>query len=388
MVVGDRVKVQKNIYFYAIKGNKMTEQFHRFKKFYQDGNFEALLSEEKGIYWLKLRSISRKALMIDFCNYAQIDCKNIKTNKLFEYIYQKKINKKALDKFIAKKYKEERLTRKKKEAEITSELYKLKVFDWGGLYQNNLERTIVNNYIKKIDKFSLLNKKIEGEIHESMRSYVLSPWYNHWTSILIEDIFKDHKKVTPTIGLVKKIDFFIENIPFDLKVTHFPDGFMQAKRKELGLNTELQELKKFAREKGIKYNHQQKDKSIFIELLTRFDESMDTDIKQFWKKFCHTRRSIIKATIQNPKELICWLYEQQGERRFDSSNRLFLILVDENNLEESWKMKRNINLLKTNIKKYLDHFNLKDMKELKINFKWKDGKQYSAFSDLIFINKK
>ena len=143
---------------------------------------------------------------------------------------------------IKKKEKKEKVLKLK----LISELYKLKVFDWGGLYQNNLERTIVNNYVKKIRNFNLLNQKVESEIHESMRSYVLSSWYNHWTSILIEDIFKDHKKATPAIGLIKKVDFFIKNIPFDLKVTYFPDGFMQMKRKELGLSTEIQELKKFA----------------------------------------------------------------------------------------------------------------------------------------------
>ena len=77
---------------------------------------------------------------------------------------------------------------------MISELYKLKIFDWGGLYQNNLERTIVDNYIKKIKNFDVLMDKIDNEIHESLKGYVLCSWFNHWTSILIEDIFKGHKK--------------------------------------------------------------------------------------------------------------------------------------------------------------------------------------------------
>ena len=256
------------------------------------------------------------------------------------------------------------------------------------MYQSNLERTIVNNYVKKIKKFSILTKKIEGEIHESMRSYVLSSWFNHWTSVLIEDIFKDHRKVTATVGLIKKIDFFIGHVPFDLKVTYFPDGFMQKRRKELKLKTELQELKTFAIKKGIKYNQNQKDKLIFKELLIRIKESIDPETKKFWKQFNHRRKKIIKETIKQPKKLIRWLYENQGDRRFDAANRLFLILIDEENLEESWKMKRNIDLLKSKINYYLNHIDLKNNQKLKVEFKWLDERRYSVRSDVVFITKK
>ena len=55
-------------------------------------------------------------------------------------------------------------------------------------------------------------------------------WYNHWTSIIIEDIFKDHANVLPAVGLVKKIDFFVRDVPFDLKVTYLPEGYLKEKR--------------------------------------------------------------------------------------------------------------------------------------------------------------
>jgi len=365
----------------------MANKFNHFKQLYQDNKFDVLLKEKGAIYWLKLRSISRKVLMVEFCELANIDYIDIKGIKLFEHIYNKQPSEQLLDKFIEEKYQEERAERKKGETKLISELYKLSVFDWGGLYQNNLERTIVDNYIKKIKDFELLNKKIESEIHESMRSYVLSSWFNHWTSILIEDIFKDHKKVRPTIGLIKKVDFFVGDTPFDLKVTYFPDGFMQVKRKELGLSTEIQELKRFARETGIEYNRKQKDKLIFIELLMRIKESVDLETKKFWKQFNNIRKKIIKDTIKNPKTLIGWLYEEQGERRFDAANRLFLVLIDENSLEESWKMKRNVDLLKDKINDYLNNLDLKNTKQFEITFDWKDGRKYSALSDAVFITK-
>lgn len=365
----------------------MTNKFSHFKQLYQDNKFDVLLKEKEAIYWLKLRSISRKALMVEFCELVNIDCVDIKGTQLFEYIYNQQPNEDVLDKFIEEKYQEERAERKEGETKLISELYKLQVFDWGGLYQNNLERTIVDNYIKKIKDFDLLAKKVEGEIHESMRSYVLSSWFNHWTSILIEDIFKDHKKVTPTIGLIKKVDFFIGDIPFDLKVTYFPDGFMQMKRRELGLSTEIQELKRFAREKGIKYDRKQKDKIIFIELLTRLKESVDPETKRFWKQFNDTRKKIVKDTIADSSTLIRWLYEEQGERRFDAANRMFLVLISGESLEESWKMKRNVDLLKGKINSYLDSLDLKNTKQFEITFDWKDDRKYSALSDMVFITK-
>jgi hypothetical protein len=381
-----RAKEQESIYFYAMNKN-MANQFNHFKQLYQDNKFDVLLKEDGAIYWLKLRSISRKALMVEFCELANIDCADIKGPKLFEHIYNQKPSEKLLDKFIDEKYEEERAERKEGETKLISELYKLQVFDWGGLYQNNLERTIVDNYIKKIKDFDLLTKKVEGEIHESMRSYVLSSWFNHWTSILIEDIFKDHEKVTPTVGLIKKVDFFVGDVPFDLKVTYFPDGFMQMKRRELGLSTEIQELKRFARQKGIKYDRKQKDKVIFIELLTRFKESVDPETKKFWKQFNDTRKKIVKDTIAKPDTLIRWLYEEQGERRFDAANRLFLVLMDEDSLEESWKMKRNLDLLSDKINSYLNKLDLKDTKQFEITFDWKDGRKYSALADVVFITK-
>ncbi|MBI3305814.1 hypothetical protein HYZ82_01620 [Candidatus Nomurabacteria bacterium] len=362
-------------------------KFKHFKQLYQDNKFDVLLKEDGSIYWLKLRSISRKELLVEFCTLAKIDCSNVRGTALFEHIYEAKPSEELLDKFIAQKYLAERSERKANETTLVSELYKMKVFDWGGLYQNNLEKTIVDNYIKKIRSFDLLNEKIENEIHDSMRGYVQSSWYNHWTSILIEDIFKDHKKVTPTVGLIKKVDFFIGDIPFDLKVTYFPEGFMTASRKAGGLPTELQVLKRFVKTLGIKYNREQKDKALFAELLARVEESQKPEAKKFIAEFRKTRWSMIQRVIKEPQKLIKWLYEEQGERRFDAANRLFLVLIDKNNLEESWKMKRNLDLLKDTINGHLDKFNGKEAEKLKIEFDWMDGKRYAALSDVIFVIK-
>lgn len=140
-------------------------QFDRFDRLYRENKFDALLKEKGAVYWLKLRSISRKALLVDFCAVVGIDCRGAKAVNLFKHIYNRHPSENLLDEFITGKYKENRAERKKDEPKLISELYKLQAFDWGGLYQSNLERTIVNNYNKintYLDKLILKDmKKLE-----------------------------------------------------------------------------------------------------------------------------------------------------------------------------------------------------------------------------------
>ena len=63
---------------------------------------------------------------------------------------------------------------------------------------------------------------------------------------------------------------------------------------------------------------------------------------------------ILKEAVENPHGLAKWLYENQGEMRFGSENRLFLVLVDTDDFTGSWKLKRNMDLLEPIIKNYLD----------------------------------
>lgn len=357
--------------------------FSTLMQYYNENNFEEIFKHEKGKLFLKLRSISRTLLLKEFAQKNTIDISGIPARKMFEFIFDKNIPENKIESFILDTYKIDRQSRKSNEDWIYSQLYKLKIFDWGGLYQNSLEKTIVNNYIKRIQDFDELNKKIENEIHASMRGYVLNSWYNHWSSILIEDIFKDHSKVLPTVGLVKKIDFFWKDFPFDLKVTYFPEGFMDEKRREKDLKPELTKLKNFARKYNIPFDRNGDSKSIFSELLARITESRTKESIEFIKEFHAERTNIILEAEKKPKELIKWLYEKQGERRFDAANRFFLVLVDLQNLEESWKLKRNKKVLVEKINKFLDN-NVIDLKDMKVSFEW-ENRTYLAYSCVLFV---
>src|SRR5258708_3663094 len=119
----------------------MKNQFNSFKQLYQDNKFDALLREEGSVYWLKLRSISRKELMVNFCQFADIDCIGMAGNTLFQHIYEKDPSEQLVDHFILEQYRLGRNVRKQNETKLVSELYKLQAWDWGGIYQNNLEKT-------------------------------------------------------------------------------------------------------------------------------------------------------------------------------------------------------------------------------------------------------
>jgi len=59
-------------------------------------------------------------------------------------------------------------------------------------------------------------------------------------------------------------------------------------------------------------------------------------------------------------------------------------LVDADNLEESWKLKRNKALLADSIGKHLDTMHPEAMKNLHLEFHWR-GEVYETFADALFI---
>lgn len=92
----------------------------------------------------------------------------------------------------------------------------------------------MDKYVKVYQNYNTLVSKFDSDISSAVQGYVLCSWYNHWSSILIENIFKSHEAVLPTVGKIKKVDFFISETPFDLKVTYLPDNFIEKQRKLKG----------------------------------------------------------------------------------------------------------------------------------------------------------
>ena len=358
--------------------------FEQLKRQYEDNRFGDLINEDDGIYWLKLRSIARKEHLVAVCQKMGIDGSNVKYQDLLRFIFDRKPPIEVIEDYISETYESERSVRRSNEDYLVSQLYQMRDFDWGGLFQNNLERAIVNNYVKKIQDWDELNHAIDGALHFSLQGYVRCSWYNHWSSILIEDIFKDHANVLPTIGLARKVDFFINDFPFDLKVTYFPKEYMKLRRKSKGLRPEFTVLKQICRKCGIWFEPKKKERELFPELMAQVEEFPHRDAEDFVAELREVRSEIIKETLQDPGELLIWLYEEQGERRFDAANRFFLVLIDLNNLEESWKLKRNKNLLSPIISAHLDNFDDLIARDLRLRFNW-NGDTFETYADILPI---
>lgn len=369
----------------------MKETFNYWKNLYDGDRLEEFNFNSLGLLWLKIKSIVRKEFLLDFLMSENIKFNETSLNEQFVELYNllsetSEVSHQILDDFIKRKSiaQAESLDVEN----LVSELYKLRYFDWGGDYKNALDKYLVDRYIKVYKNFDQIVSKFDTEINRAVQGYVLCSWYNHWSSILIEHIFKTHPIVLPTVGQIKKVDFFVNNIPFDLKVTYLPANFIEAKRKEKGLKPELTELKQKAKTANITFTKHRKSDDIYYEIVEKMKDRDDDFCRGTLQNIKDVRLEILNQAIENPRELIQNLYEQQGELRFDASNRLFLILVDTEDFDSSWKLKRNLDLLRPNIKNYLNGFAEKNTDGLKIVFNYKGKAQtFTALSDAIFILK-
>ncbi|UEC42997.1 MAG: hypothetical protein METHAR1v1_1010004 [Methanothrix sp.] len=354
------------------------------EKYFKEDKIRELSSTDDGMRFIKLRSLSRKSQLEYLIQKYSIDVTYAKSKDWLKIIYESRISQDCIDETISELYEQDRAVRRKNEDQLINELYKIQSFGWGGLHQNSLEKTIVNNYVKKITSYESLTSAIENEVHNSMRDYVLASWYNHWSSIIIEDIFKDHYNVIPAVGLIKKIDFFVNNKPFDLKVTYLPEGYVKDYRRSHNLSPELTLMKHVSRDLNIAYDRSAPDAVLIPDLWRKLDDNPDEKSSKLISELHESREKLLTQAMQNPELLVRWLYENQGERRFDASNRLFLVLIDKNNFFESWKLKRAKPLIANSINKFLDSLNGEI--GFKLDFDWGDDK-YTTESDVIFVVK-
>lgn len=367
------------------------KDFNYWKKLHESEKLEEFSTDKHGLLWLKVKSIIRKEIITEFVTKNGIVLNESSLGgqffELFNLLARNPDESHALlDGYI--KSKNQSILASLDTKRLVSELYKLKNFDWGGDYQNSLDKYLVSHYVKAYQSYDTLVSKFETEINIAVQGYVLNSWYNHWSSILIEHIFKSHKAVLPTVGQIKHVDFFIGNIPFDLKVTYLPAEYIKAKRKEFGFPVELTFLKAKAKEANIDFDKNAKDTDIYYEIVEKMKDKGNQEYKKVLDTLKNEKLSILKEVQDNPKILARWLYENQGEMRFGSENRLFLVLIDTEDFNNSWKLKRNLDLLTPTIMSYLDDFNKKEVSDLKVVFKYKGKPQdFSALTDVIFVVK-
>jgi len=273
------------------------------------------LVSKKELASLKLQSI-RIGDLKTFAESLSIDSKG-KTSDIIKRLIDVSQNK--IDEFIKRKYQE--LTKERQsiisDEDLKKELMKVKEFCWG-VVQGQLDQKIQTEYVRRFTRYDDLIRGVKSKLHDEITGYVIATWYNHWTTVLIEDHISHHPRIIPTLKNYKGIDIFFDDQPFDLKITYLP--------------------KDYALEKA----------------------------------------------LQNPKGLIVWLYENQGVQRFGADNRLFVVLASKDNLEESWKLKRDFDFVFGEIDKFFDATTILIKDEIIFSFK---GKTYTTISKILIITK-
>lgn len=211
---------------------------------------------------------------------------------------------------------------------------------WNSVYRDDIRQHIQHRFVRAMDiqSYEELLKKINKDLNPIIKGYVIISWYNQWSSTIIEDFILVHPRVVPTARRIDKVDFFFLNIPFDLKITFIPQEFITQCRRE---------------------------------------------------KIILKDRDVIEYIRDNPEHLMKWFYENQGESRFSDSHRLFIVLADTSNLENSWKLKADFNLIKERIDDFLNKCKMRDdINILQWEFKGEKIKgQYKTYSHLILIER-
>jgi hypothetical protein len=275
------------------------------------------LLSQKEVLNLKLSCIPLSDLKILSQN---LDIDNIGTvAEIIKRILEENPNEKVVDEFIRSKYLKKIQERRTiiSDEDLKKELMKVKTFSWG-IVQGQLDQKIQTEYVRKIVRYEKLLNNVKLKLHDDVTNYVICTWFNHWTTVLIEEHISTHKKVIPTIKNIKGIDIFFDKQPFDLKITYLPRDYSP------------------------------------------------------------------NDAIKNPYKLAVWLYENQGAQRFGADNRLFIVLLDKNDIERSWELKRDFDLVFQKIDDFFDKETVSKKDEIVFKF---GRKTYTAITKVLIITK-
>lgn len=120
--------------------------FKQLDKLFRSDDFPKIENDSRGVRFLKLRSMSRKEAMEEFCSLHNVDIEGIKSKDYFENLFEKgNITDTQINEYINFKYQEERSVRAANQEYLVDQLNRLQNFDWGGSFGNSLEKNIVNN---------------------------------------------------------------------------------------------------------------------------------------------------------------------------------------------------------------------------------------------------
>jgi hypothetical protein len=275
------------------------------------------LLSQKEVLNLKLSCIPLPQLKMLALN---LEIANVgSATEIIKKLLENEADEKTVDKFIKQRYAKRIQERRAiiSDEDLKKELMKVQTFSWG-VVQGQLDQKIQTEYVRRIVRYEELLNNVKAKLHGDVTNYVICTWFNHWTTVLIEEHISTHKKVIPTIKNIKGIDIFFDGQPFDLKVTYLPR----------------------------EYNPEE--------------------------------------AVKNPTDLSIWMYENQGAQRFGADNRLFVVLLDKDNPEKSWELKRNFNLVFQEIDNFFNKETVSKKDEIVFSFA---RKTYTAVTKVLIITK-
>jgi len=358
--------------------------FEKWDKEFRAQNLYAFNHNENALLYLKVRAVCRGKQIMQFVEKNNITLASTKINdqfaELFSVIENTPNGMAMLDTYLRDRNNEWYHTMGVDEEKLKSGLRQIVNYEWGGDQENSLDQYLVRRYIKVISDFDVLRSKADA-IAANAWKFVQTSWYNNWTSYLIESIFKKHKRVLSAVGEIKSVDFFIDNNPVDLKVTYFPSAYMQGKLKEALGNSEITWLKRQAKVHKIMLDKNLSDNEQYNFLREELENHGHSDVIE---NLTTARKKIVDDARQNPESLMKWLYENQSPRLFGAENRLFVVLIDSTDMDQSWKMKRAFTLIEPKVNDYLDSFNGQSLKKIEFTF---NKKAYESLADIIFVVK-
>lgn len=359
--------------------------FEKWDKEFRAQNLYAFNNNANALLWLKMKAISKKIPMKDFLEKSQIHLTSTRIDDQNRELYALLIKDPQssfvlLDNYLRDVNNEWYCKKGVDEEKLKDDLYKVQYYAWGGDQNNSLDKHLVSRYVKVISAYDELVSK-QGEIANNAWNYVQNSWYNNWTSYLIESLFKRHPRVISAVGEIKSVDFFIDDYPVDLKVTFFPNQYMDEKIKaKLGKGV-LSWLKSKGKEFEITASNDDSEVQQIYTLMEKLSVQGHYDAV---KTLNDAKSEVIKEAQNNPVELMTWLYAHQGEMRFGAENRLFVILADSTDMNQSWKMKRAFSLIEPKVKNYLDTFTNESLKTIEFSFK---KQNYTSLADVLFVVK-
>ncbi len=184
------------------------------------------------------------------------------------------------------------------DADIRSELQRLtRMPAWGRVQHDGWDRA--SRFIYRIRSLEALRRETRrvaaerGFPLQPFAAYVVRRWYNFHTHQIVLGMVYAHPRVTPEPDPYHpSVDFYLDGVPFDLKLTDFPRGY---------------------------------------------PFSLD-------------------GARARPEGLVTWLYRNQSrEGRYHTANRLFVVFHHATAPERTWEVRRMFDRIEPLVTAYLDH---------------------------------